>query len=374
VRVKEAEVRNAVLLVSAVLAVMAEGALAETGGNILFADAFASSRLSPEWQAVEGEWRIADGALTNEGGGMMVLNKPLGSHFEIEAEINFAMKWASLIPFYATPQDYSTIYFFRAGYWETFETDDGQLSDLVQHPDPEITPGVYHRVRVVCEYNLASFYFDGTLKGKTLFRPRPGARLAFGAVKGGGGLRVKNLRVRDIAPAAVKVVRQLSAEDLARSMIYADYRLAGKPCDAARLGGDLASGAELAYGFKRDGVFESRFARIPLEAPGGRSLCIEVEGDGSKNTFFVIVHDRSGEQHLAVEACLTWQGWRELGVNLDAFRESPADKQRLATRWGGDGNQKIDFPITAVDLGVAKRGARVKDRGLVRFRNVRFVE
>lgn len=356
------------------LTVAGQAVGAQTAGNVLFTDAFQSPRLAPDWKVIEGDWRIEDAALTNEGGGLIVLDKPLGRHFEIEAEINFSMKWAALIPFYETPDDYGTLYFLRTGYWETFEMDNGQLSDFVQYPDAEITSGVYHPVRVVCEDSLVSFHYDGKLKGKTSFRLRPGARLAFSVVKGGGGLRVRNLRVRDTAPAAATVVRQLGPDDLARSVIHADYRLEGKPCGAARLGGDAASGAELKYGFERGNVFESRFARIPLEAPGCRSIRVEVEGDGSKNKFFVIVHDRSGEQHLVAEVFLTWQGWQELGVNIEAFIESPANMQRLVTRWGGDGNQKIDFPITALDLGVAKRGAGVRDSGQVRFRNVRFME
>jgi hypothetical protein len=74
------------------------------------------------------------------------------------------------------------------------------------------------------------------------------------------------------------------------------------------------------------------------------------------------------------EFLVLWDGWQECALNLAAFLEGPSDRQRLHTRWGGDENQMIDFPITSVDIGVAKTDGRVQDEGLVRFRNLRFVE
>ena len=48
--------------------------------------------------------------------------------------------------------------------------------------------------------------------------------------------------------------------------------------------------------------------------------------------------------------------------------------ERLAIHWGGDGNQKIDLPTTALDIGVVKRGSRTADGGQLRFRKVRFLD
>jgi len=370
---QEVEMKYAVCFMGIVLAGV--GVCEEAGERVLFADTFQSPQLAPEWQVAKGYWRIEDGALTAADGGLIVLDKTPGSHFELEVDVNFGEKWASIIPFYGGVDDYGTLYLFRKGYWETFEMDAGQLGGLVQHRDAEITPGAYRRVRVVCEDNLASFHYDGKFKGTTLFRPRPGARLAFSVVKGGGALRLRNIRLRRTAPPEARVVYRLEAADLAGSVMYADRHLGGKPCAGERLNGDAKNGVVLEYGFRRDKVFESRFARIPLEvAARCGKMRIELESDGSGNKFFVIVHDRSGEQHLVADVVLMWQGWQEFGVDLDAFLERPANMQRLVTRWGGDGDQAIGFPITAVDIGVAKRGARGRDRGLVRFRNVRFVE
>jgi len=101
---------------------------------------------------------------------------------------------------------------------------------------------------------------------------------------------------------------------------------------------------------------------------------MDVERDGSRNGFFVIVHDASGEQHLAMATGLAWSGWQDVGINLKPILDSPGKMERLAIHWGGDENQKLDFPVTAIDIGAAKRGARTTDRGQLRFRNVRFLD
>ena len=41
--------------------------------------------------------------------------------------------------------------------------------------------------------------------------------------------------------------------------------------------------------------------------------------------------------------------------------------------WHGARNQKIDFPVKAMDLGVAKSGKRVRDSSQLGLRNARFV-
>jgi hypothetical protein len=135
---------------------------------------------------------------------------------------------------------------------------------------------------------------------------------------------------------------------LTKGVVYQDYEFTGSHAGQERLRVDAQSGTgELAYQFEASRVFES---------------C------------FVIVHDASGEQHLATAAGLSWAGWQDVGINLKMFLQSPPKMERLAIHWGGDQNQKIDFPIKAIDIGVAKRGSRTSDRGQLRFRDVRFLD
>jgi hypothetical protein len=188
-------------------------------------------------------------------------------------------------------------------------------------------------------------------------------------------LRLKNIRLVRFVPAAGVVAARLVPADVARGAMYRDRHLDGSPSGGPGPEGDAATGVSLEYDFKRDARFESRFVRVPFEV-GARcgELRLELEGDGSGNKFFVVLHDRSGEQHVVVDVPVMWRGWQEFGVELGAFLDAPANMERLVTRWGGDGNQQLDFPVTAIDIGMAKRGARSGDRGRVRFRRLRFIE
>ncbi len=173
----------------------------------------------------------------------------------------------------------------------------------------------------------------------------------------------------------LQTVYQLQPGDFSKGVIYRDYDTEGKQSAGDRLTFDAKTGAAtMKYGFAEGEVFESCFFGIPVNVAKCKAIAMDVEGDGSKNNFFIIVHDASGEQHLLLKTCLTRQGWQEIGVSLEPYFESPKQMQRFITHWDGDENQKIDFPIKAVAIGVAKHGKRVKDGGQVRFRNVRFTE
>lgn len=342
-------------------------------GTVLFSDNFDTGTLGPKWRVVEGEWQIAEGALTNIGGGLIVLDHLPGNRFVWEAEINFPGNWMSLIMFYETPGDYGTLY-FGGGYWEYFEMEHGGIGGYIQHRDSEITTGVDHQIKVVADYGRLTLYYDGKLKGQADLRPRAGSRLAFRNLERGGRVRIKSVRLSTLEAGEPKVVRALQPADLAQSTVFSETGLEAKPGKVEKLTGDLTRGLELKYNFEPGPTFSSRCARVPLTADRGKYVLCDVESDGSGNKVFLIVHDRSGEQHLVGEFTLSWKGWQECAANLSAFLESPSHKQRFHTRWGGDENQMIDFPLTKVDVGVTKRGGRVQDKGQIRFRNLRIVE
>ena len=367
--------RGSTWLANLALAVVSGGVPAAAAETELFSDSFRGPQLSPAWEVVEGEWRIADGALTVNNGGLIVLNAPPGGRFTLEFEIAFPANWMSVILFFTGPEDYGTLY-FGGGYWESFEMIGKEIANYVQRKDPEIVRASgFQRIKVVCDYGAISFSYDGKAKGPATIPFRPGSRVAFRSLPNSGLMKIRNLRLATLGTEGASTAYRLPGSALAKGVVYQDYEQTGKPGGKDRLRVDDESGvAEVTYDFKTGNVFESCFVRIPVEAARGNAILMDVEGDGSKNCFFVILHDASGEQHLATAAGLAWSGWRDVGVNLKTFLDSPRNMERLAIHWGGDGNQKIDFPVTAVDIGVAKRDARVKDRGQVRFRNVRFME
>lgn len=348
--------------------------VAEDTGEVLFEDQFASATLSPEWQIREGRWAVEDGALVNRGGGLITLDLMPGTTFAMEGEIKFPSNWTSVILFYTGPEDYGTLY-FGGGYWESFEMEGEEIGNYIQHKDPDIVPGMTHRIRVVCDGARVDLYYDDTLKGASQFQPRPGSRIAFRNQAGGGLLAIRNIRITRPPVEEGRTICSLSAGDLSGSTVYRDYQRQGTLSTTNRvIVHESTQAAELRYSFADGDVFESCFARIPLKATPCRSLRLDVHADGSGNTLFIVLHDQTGEQHLVVKAPMEWQGWQDVGVNLGAFLAGPLNRERSAIHWKGDGNQKIDFAITAMDIGIAKRGTRRTGGGAVRFKNVRFAE
>ncbi|MSQ95518.1 MAG: hypothetical protein EXR98_13295 [Gemmataceae bacterium] len=341
----------------------------------IFSDTFQSPKISSAWTVHEGNWAIENGALTVNNGGLIVLNTPPGGRFTMEFEIAFPSNWMSVIPFFTGPEDYGTLY-FGGGYWESFEMEGKNIGNYVQRRDPEIIrTGGFQKIKVISDYGLVSFSYDGKEKGPATIPFRPGSRVAFRSLPKSGPLRIKTFRLATLGSAGASTVYQLPVSALVKGVIYKDYQYEGKPSPADLLTIEASTGvAELKYGFKPGEVFESCFVRIPVGAAKSKTILMDVESDNSRNTFFIIVHDVSGEQHLVFKTGMAWKGWQNVGVNLQTFLESPPKLERSIIHWGGDQNQKIDFPIKAIDIGVAKHHIRVKDSGQVRFRNVRFTE
>ena len=348
--------------------------LAQGTESELFEDTFQSGTLSSHWTIQEGRWTVENGSLRNRGGGLITLGLMPGTAFVMEAEIHFPPNWTSVILFYTAPQDYGTLY-FGGGYWESFELEGQEVANYIQHRDPDIVPGRAHKIRVVCNDARVTLYYDDQVKGTAFFQPRPASRIAFRNQEKGGLLEIRTIRIGKLAVLDGRTVYALAPADFAGSRMYRDRRRQGKlsPTDRLRVN-ETTQEVDLDYAFSDGNVYEGCFARIPLNVAFCNRLRLDVDADDSKNTFFVILHDKTGEQHLVVKTYLEWKGWQELGIALESFLTSPGKKERSALHWKGDGNQVIDFPITAVDIGIAKRSRRKTDRGTVRLKKVRFVD
>lgn len=364
-----------ILITFLVLTIINGSVFAATQEIEIYSDTFQSPKISSDWKIYDGNWTIENGVLTVNNGGLIVLNTPPGGRFTLEFEIAFPVTWMSVILFFTEPEDYGTLY-LGGGYWESFEKEGEYTGNYIQRADPEIVrTGGFQKIRVTSEYGLVSFSYDGKEKGPTTLLYRPGARVAFRSLPGSGLLKIRNFRLSALGTADAKTIYRLPVSDVVKGVIYRDYEYEErKPSAMERLAIDKGTGvAELKYGFESGDVFESCFVRIPVDKTNCKTILMDVEGDNSKNTFFIIVHDSSGEQHLVCKTGLAWQGWQEVGVNLKNFIESPAKMERSVIHWGGDENQKLDLPIEAIDIGIAKRGGRVKDGGEIKFRQISFI-
>ena len=172
----------------------------------------------------------------------------------------------------------------------------------------------------------------------------------------------------------LKTVYQLNSKIFSKAVVYKDYKNTGKPGAADQLTINTKNEVDVKYTFSSDDVFESSFVSIPVKIPQCDIIIIDVKSDGSKNNFFIILHDSSGEQHLVLKTTLVWQKWLNIGIDLKPYLKSPAKSQRLIIHWSGDENQKIDFPVKIIDIGVSKCSRRIKNKGQIRFRNVQFAK
>lgn len=330
--------------------------------------------LLEKWTVVDGDWEVENGTLSVRNGGTIVFNIPPGGRFEMEFEILFPGRWVSVILFYSGENDYGTLY-LGSGWWETFEMKGTQLFNYVQNKDEGIIrTGEFQRIKVWSEFGYIHFSYDGVEKGPAVLPYRPGARVGFRSLPDSGTMRIRDFRISAMDPERSRPVRELNKQDFAAASVHRDYQFGEQPVgDFPRLEGGEDS-VELAYRFEPGRVFESGFARIPVEVAAANAIRVEAEGDNSNNSLFLIIHDASGEQHLVFKSTIGWEGWQDIGVDLDRFLRDPGEMQRMAVHWGGNRSQRIDFPITAIDIGVAKGSSNTSDSGTVTFRNIRFLE
>ena len=95
--------------------------------------------------------------------------------------------------------------------------------------------------------------------------------------------------------------------------------------------------AELAYRFEAARGLQYLEVFAPkLFATRVRRIAVAVRGDGAGCTVRVRFSDRGGEWHQFDLGTLDFKGWRVLEADLGGGRDT----------WGGDGNHKLDYPVT----------------------------
>ena len=365
--------KHSVLLITLGILFFCDVAWGNSGEQELFSDNFNSPKISSAWTVREGKWKIQNNTLINYDGGLITLNQPPGPNFIVEMELSRPRKWLSVILFYTAPRDYGVLYLGGA-YWETFEFEDGKISNFVQNRDPKMAKTGFHKIKVVCQDGQMSFFWDGEFKGRAVYHLRPGSLLGFRSLKGGKRFRLKNIRVAKIPAKKVQTVYQVPADAMKKAKIYKDRGKQGKlSTDKLAVDGKNLE-ATLSYNFSNDDVFDSCFARIPIDAKPSQGIQMVVSGDNSDNAFFVILHDTSGEQHLLTKSPVIWNDRQEITINFKKFLKTPPGRERFAIYWGGDGNQKLDFPLTAIDIGISKRDKRTKNSGKIKFGKISFIK
>lgn len=89
--------------------------------------------------------------------------------------------------------------------------------------------------------------------------------------------------------------------------------------------------------------------RVSIQAPI-HTLRYRLKGDASGSGYGLRLLDADGETHQYKGGVIDFKGWREVVVDLDAPHET----------WGGDKNEKLDYPVTSVILIVSHPADKTK--------------
>ena len=117
--------------------------------------------------------------------------------------------------------------------------------------------------------------------------------------------------------------------------------------------------------------------------PRCNSVTATIEGDASGHQAFMVLTDAGGEQHLfplgAEARSITMRKNRgavtnggEYVVNVPIAIANPMPADYYAQRWGGDDNQRIDFSIRSITLGMNDLPDEAVAKGRIVFKKLVF--
>lgn len=110
------------------------------------------------------------------------------------------------------------------------------------------------------------------------------------------------------------------------------------------------SGIALSCDFTTDG-HDAAWFEFPCELTAFRRMVLDRTLSDGRHQVFVILTDSGGESHLFKFSGASGRGRTE--VEILSENENPGEY--FAWRWGGDDNQKIDWPVKTVAFGVNDR-------------------
>lgn len=103
----------------------------------------------------------------------------------------------------------------------------------------------------------------------------------------------------------------------------------------------------------------------------GDSITVSLKGDGCKHSLFVIFEDVSGEKHFLPMGIISLTEPVIRKVKFNSLLESPGLNIE-PTHYGGDKNQKIDFPIKKITIGISDEKDDNKNSGKVFISNIKI--
>ena len=176
---------------------------------------------------------------------------------------------------------------------------------------------------------------------------------------------MKKLALILMAPILVSAVEPVTVQPVRVCAHIAEKPSAPPP-------GNLVTGKDGIYTLKYHFTTEKHDALffdldIPLE--NASELMAQVNGDGKGHTLFVVVRDKSGECFYFPGPAIKFKGWKTVKIKFKYPEAGTWDK--YASIWGGDGNQKPDFPLQGITLGLNDTPDSSTDQGEIQIRKIR---
>lgn len=135
--------------------------------------------------------------------------------------------------------------------------------------------------------------------------------------------------------------------------------------------GNLVTGKDGTYTLKYNFTTEKHdalFFDLDTSLEHASELTAQVNGDGKGHTLFVVIRDKSGECFYFPGPAIKFKGWKTVKIKFKYPEVNPGEK--YASIWGGDGNQKPDFPLRGITLGLNDTPDSSTGGGTIQIRKI----
>jgi hypothetical protein len=110
-----------------------------------------------------------------------------------------------------------------------------------------------------------------------------------------------------------------------------------------------------------------------VEIADGAKVVFPVYGDASGHELFLVLFDKSNEAHFLSLGAVDWNGWKMIDASIKELLKGPSSRYDVSCRhWGGDGNQRLDLPITKITIGINDKPDSFSGKGEIGFAWIKF--
>lgn len=109
---------------------------------------------------------------------------------------------------------------------------------------------------------------------------------------------------------------------------------------------------------------------IVKEIPSCAKVSMEVSSNGKGHRLFFVLVDQNDESHYVTKPLVLDFEQRKLVMSLTVDKEAPYSI--YDSKWGGDGNQRLDLPLKRITIGVDDRPDSTIENGTVIIKNLQI--